>query len=323
MRAHYFKIAKLINKVLSLEQCSKISSQKMILPFYHTVSGAPLPHFSELGYYREQEMFNKDLDFFQNNFVSVDIHDLDYSKKSFHLSFDDGLAENYSIAQLLSARKIHATFFINLDFIDNRKMFIRHKISIILNELKKSELSRKLISELMKTEEINVFNKVEELKDEEIVDKITGLLRIDFDDYLHSQKPYLSMEELKEIKKMGFTIGNHSCSHPHFSKIPFENQKKEIKVVNDFINNELSIEDVFFCFPFGDDLVKNEFFEWMYSDGKILKSFGTAGLKKDHFANHYHRILLENSQLQAEEIVKFEYFYYFIKSFLNKNKINR
>ena len=82
-------------------------------------------------------------------------------------------------------------------------------------------------------------------------------------------------------------------------------------------------EELYFCFPFGDDSVEKEFFNWMFTEGKILKSFGTAGLKKDHFENHHHRILMEHKFLEASEIIKTEYIYYFLKSFFNKNKIRR
>lgn len=324
MRKHYFKIAKLINKILPLEQCSQISSQKMILPFYHTVSASPAAHFAELGYFRDKEIFENDLDFFTDNFESLELKDLDLSKKGFHLTFDDGLAENYSVvAQMLYIRKIHATFFINLDFIDNKRMFIRHKISLILREIRDSEFDRKTISELLEVDETLLHDKINTLKNENEVNEIADRLGIDFENYLQEHQPYLSLNELKEMMKMGFTIGNHCSSHARFSEITFENQKEEVQLVNEFLNKELSIDELYFCFPFGDDLINNEFFNWLYSEGQILKSFGTAGLKKDYFANHYHRILFEDSRLSAEEIVKFEYFYYFIKSFLNKNIISR
>ncbi|NRS91499.1 peptidoglycan/xylan/chitin deacetylase (PgdA/CDA1 family) [Chryseobacterium sp. 16F] len=125
------------------------------------------------------------------------------------------------------------------------------------------------------------------------------------------------------MKKMGFAIGNHSRSHARFPKIDFEIQKAELLEANSILLKENLSEDLNFCFPFGDDSVNNEFFEWMYSEANILKSFGTAGLKKDHFINHLHRILMEHENFDASEIIKSEYIYYFLKSFFNKNKIRR
>ncbi|QDP84077.1 polysaccharide deacetylase family protein [Chryseobacterium sp. SNU WT5] len=324
MSVQFYNNVSWLTKIIPLDQFLRQSGQKMILPFYHTVSDLPAPHFSELGYYRDQEMFIKDLDFFQGNFESIDLHDFGDSKKAFHLSFDDGLSENFSlVAKLLNERKIHATFFINLDFIDNKKMFIRHKISLILHQLNHSESNLRVASEYMKCEEIDLEGKVKKILEEKKVDELAALLQINFSDYLMEQRPYLSTAELKEMKKMGFNIGNHSLSHPRFSTLAFKNQKIEVQQVNNFLKNELLAEDLYFCFPYGDDRVENQFFEWLCSEGEILKSFGTAGLKKDHFPNHFHRILMEYPHLTAQQIIKGEYMYYFAKAFLNKNKIRR
>ena len=324
MRVEILNKIKYIGKIFSTDLALKLSPQKLILPYYHTVTNSPKEHYKQLGYYRELEIFTNDLYFFQNNFESVSIGNLDDTKKSFHLSFDDGLKENFSIvAQLLKERKIHATFFINTDFIDNKNMFIRHKISLIINELKNSEINRKLVSDLLKVEEINLIEKINCIKINATVDEIASLIQINFKDYLEAEQPYLSLKELKEMKKMGFSIGNHSIDHPHFSNLNFAEQKYQVEYVNNFLSKEILQKELYFCFPFGDDLVENEFFEWMYSDSKILKSFGTSGLKKDHFEDHYHRILMEHPNLEAEDLIKAEYIYYFAKAFFNKNKIRR
>ncbi|QBO59151.1 polysaccharide deacetylase family protein [Chryseobacterium salivictor] len=310
-------------KFLPMETCFKMSPHKMILPYYHTVTDSPKPHYSNLGYFRDKNDFIRDLDFFQNNFQSVGIENLDFSRKTFHLSFDDGLAENYSIvAQLLYEQKVHATFFVNSNFIDNKEMFIRHKVSLIMSEAKKSPSCRTLLSGYLKTEEKNIDSVLLMENNENTVNKLGSLLLLNFEDYLKAQKPYLTTHNLKEMAKMGFTIGNHSTRHFRFSSLKFAEQKKDIFEANSFLK-ELNIEYLYFCFPYGDDLVPNELFDWMYLEADILKSFGTSGLKRDGHKNHYHRILMEDQKWKAEEIIKFEYLYYFMKRFFNKNKTRR
>lgn len=324
MKAELLHKLKFVGKVFPMDLTLQFSPQKLILPYYHTVSASPRAHYSELGYYREENIFKNDLDFFQKNFESVPIDKLDYSKPSFHLTFDDGLKENFAVvASLLHQRNIHATFFINSDFIDNKKMFIRHKISLIISEIKNSDHNKLLVANFLQCDEKNIFEKINALKDEKIVEDVADLIKLDIENYLQTEQPYLSILDLKEMKKMGFKIGNHSSNHPRFSGIQFSAQKKEILKVNNFLNHEISEEEFYFSFPFGDDLVAPEFFKWMYSEGKVLKSFGTSGLKMDHFSNHFHRILMEWEGFDACEIIKSEYLYYFVKVFFNKNKIRR
>src|SRR5690606_19747329 len=101
-----------------------------------------------------------------------------------------------------------------------------------------------------------------------------------------------------------------------------EEQKNEIETVNSFLK-QMGVDELFFCFPYGDYKIKNELFQWMYQEGEIGKSFGISGLKDDGFSRHHHRILMEHKNFSAEEIIRSEYLYFMLKSAFNKNKIKR
>ncbi len=293
-----------------------------ILPFYHTVSDHPLPHFSELKYFRRKKKFLNDLDFFTSHFENVSMAEVGNEKKSFHLSFDDGMAEMYSVVfPILQEKKLNATFFINTDFVDNKTMFLSHKISLLQHEIKHSSQNAQRISGYLKCEKGDIpcyLNKINAEK----ADEISSLIHVDFNDYLKEHQPYLTTKQIIALKNAGFTIGNHGKSHRNFNKLTFEEQKFEIQTVNTFLK-EIDIDELFFCFPYGDFKIKNELFRWMYYEGGIEKSFGISGLKGDGFSRHHHRILMEHENLSAEEIIKAEYFYFMLKSVLNKNKIKR
>lgn len=140
---------------------------------------------------------------------------------------------------------------------------------------------------------------------------------------MNDNQPYLTRKQILEMIKMGFVIGNHSKSHPNFRDISFEEQRKQIVAVNQFLKNELNVEDFYFSFPFGDENIKNEFFDFMYDEENIIYSFGVSGIKNDEYTHHLHRIPMEIENFSAEQIIKFEYFYYILKSFFNKNTIKR
>lgn len=314
-----------ISDKIPLKALKHLTSKSFILPFYHTVTDYPKPHLVEIGYFRTKKQFLEDVIFFKKNYDSVSIKKIENQKKnSFHLTFDDGLSEVFTeILPILIQENIDATFFINTDFIDNKEMFYRHKISLILHQLKNSTVELEKISAFLEIENHQVVKEVNSIQDEQQINQIAKVLHLNFKDYLNENQPYLTTKQLLEIKNKGFTIGNHSKNHPNFKDISFEEQKKQINEVNHFLKHELEMNDWYFSFPFGDENIKNELFDFMYNDVKIKYSFGVSGLKNDEHKKHLHRIPMEESDFSAEQIIKFEYFYYVLKSFVNKNKVKR
>lgn len=58
-------------------------------------------------------------------------------------------------------------------------------------------------------------------------------------------------EILKEIYQMGFSIGNHTYTHPNLAQISEEEQKQEIIELNDLIEEIIGERPKFFRAPFG------------------------------------------------------------------------
>ncbi|ACU07845.1 polysaccharide deacetylase family protein [Flavobacteriaceae bacterium 3519-10] len=323
MKTQFLHITNSFSKSLSQDTLIKLTGKKVILPFYHTVSSDPAPHFSELSYFRTEKQFIEDLNYFCQYFETVQAGIFDVSKKQFHLSFDDGMSEMYDVVfPILKERNIHATFFINTDFVDNKKMFISHKKSLIKSEIKNFVQNQNLLSEYLNIDSSRLHDEISKVSSDEKVDEIARKIGIDFSAYLSDNKPYLTTKQIIELKNAGFTIGNHGRSHRNFNTLTFEEQKTEIEQVNHFLT-EIGVEKLFFAFPYGDHQIKNKLFDWMYSEGIIHHSFGVSGLKIDGYPQHHHRILMEQSRFSAEEIVKAEYFYYIWKSFVFRNKIRR
>ncbi|MGY0408766.1 MAG: polysaccharide deacetylase family protein [Polaribacter sp.] len=325
MKINIYNKVKNISNNIPINMYAYITKQKMILPFYHSVTNKPKAHIKHLDYYRTKNDFKNDITFFLNHYKSIPIKEIKKSNNMFfHLSFDDGLSEVYDeIIPLLKKEKIDASFFINTDFIDNKNMFYRHKISIIIDSIKDSIYNLNKVTNFLSCDKDTIYRRINKIRNDAEIEQIAQLLKIDFKEYLNDFKPYLTKSQLLEIKKMGFTIGNHSKNHPNFKNIPLLEQKKQVLEVNTYLQRELNSKDLYFSFPFGDENIKNDFFEFMYFSEKIIYSFGVSGLKKDEYHNHLHRIPMEYNNLSAKEIIKFEYFYFMLKSILNKNKIER
>jgi len=301
----------------------KAVKTNLIVPQYHMVSNEEVPHVKHLYTYRNVRQFKDDIDFFLRYYSPISLYDLINSRKndrdlpeeSFLLTFDDGLREQYDIiAPILIEKGIPATFFLTIDFLDNKQLFYRHKASILIEHVQKS-------GELNSIDEIkNIFSKYEikftDLKTsilsvkynrKHVLNEIALLLGVDFDNYLSCVKPFLNTEQVKELVKDGFTIGAHSIDHPLYSSLSLEEQLYQTKESINRIKEKFLVDYGAFAFPHTDFGVSKKFFEEILGSGFIDVSFGTSGMKKDIYKNNLQRIDMEDTLLPAEKIIAKEY----------------
>lgn len=327
---------------INLDCLIGFSKQQLFLPFYHVVSNQSLTHVKELYRIRDIKTFREDLKFLQTHFTSITIEDLNeqvinkkpFSKPSFHLTFDDGLKEMLTeVAPILKEQGIHATFFINSAFVDNKDLFYRYKVSLLIHYFKhhkpSAETSKEIYS-IFANQGILKSNLKENFlavsySNKHILDQIAVLVGFDFQDYLKKNEPYLTTEDIHQLKNMGFSIGAHSIDHPEYQYVSLEEQLRQTQKSIDFIKTTFNLPYSYFSFPFSDENVSKAFFEKLYSKENNLVdlSFGISGLKKDSYSQHLHRFPMEGSQLSAKQLIKTEYLYYILKSFIHKNTIAR
>jgi hypothetical protein len=66
------------------------------------------------------------------------------------------------------------------------------------------------------------------------------------------KRTYLTVDQIKEIQDHGMIIGNHSVSHPVFSKLGYDEQKMELFDSFNFLTNLIQPNNFkLFCFPYG------------------------------------------------------------------------
>jgi len=330
---------KFISQSLPLNWLIQLSKRKILLPFYHTVSDNRLPHISNLYGIKNTKSFSKDIDFFCKHYnpISIDeLYSITFSQKklnrpAFHLTFDDGLNEFYTvIAPILERKGIPATVFVNTGFIDNTDLFYRYKISLAIEQINLSNKFDKL-KDIFPNQGLKSFNKQEVIglllrlsyPDRTTIDQICEILNVDYKSYLQTSQPYLSTDEIFNLINRGFTIGSHSVDHPHFWELSIEEQKNQVNQSFSCLEKIGIKNDRYFSFPFSDDGVHSQFFHWLYKDQECKLSFGISGLKDDFTKFHLHRIPMEGTSASANELIKSEYLYYLLKSPLGKNKILR
>jgi peptidoglycan/xylan/chitin deacetylase (PgdA/CDA1 family) len=326
-----------LHHLFSLNRLIQLTSQRLILPFYHTISDHPLPHISHLYPLRSIQQFEDDLDYLCQHFQPVSIQEINNiisnnqttKKPLFHLTFDDGLKELHTvIAPLLEKKGIPATFFINTGFVDNKALFYRYKVSLLIEKITSKPEAANALSKHPGMNERHPNKMKARLlsltyNDQPLIDRLAKIVDLDFKDFLESSQPYLSKSQLKDLISRGFSVGSHSLNHPWFKDIDLNEKKRQIKESFHYLEKELAIKDHYFSFPFSDASVESSFFNWLYKEANCKLSFGISGIKRDFSKYHLHRIPFEQGSTSVQAIVKGEYLYYIAKAMFNKNRIKR
>lgn len=328
-----------ISKPLPFKLLARLSGENFIFPFYHLVADNAPDHIKNIYPTVSVEHFKNDLEFLLENYNPATINDvLDFvrnGKKSekplFFLSFDDGLRECYDlIYPILKQNRLQAAFFINPAFVDNKKLFYKHKISLIIEALKvtkEEDLSTELriFFDAFSANNMQIIEEISKIKysGTSKIDKIGKILKIDFDRYLKKKTPYMTLSQILEIQNNGFIIGSHSNDHPKFREISEVEMQDQLVQSFSYINNNIYPQILSFAFPFSDMDVPSSFFQFLETEMKIELTFGTSGIKKDVLPKHIHRIPMEDNLKDAPRIIRSEYAYFLLKSIFGKNTINR
>lgn len=308
-----------------------------LLPCYHVVSDKKPPHTRNLYSCRDIEVFKNDLVWLLKHYKPVSLDDLNAWLKDgtalpancFHLTFDDGMRECHDIiAPILKHFKVSATFFLCSAFIDNKQMFYRNKISLLLGKFninlsKQQDIS---IGKIFESEGVpyNGFYKSMlsiKYSQSALVEKIADVLDFSFDDYLKTNPIYLTSEQIEHLLRDGFSIGAHSVDHPRYADLTLEQQIYQTKESTEFLSSRFPINCRAFAFPHSDAGVTLSFFGELSQSVDIF--FGTAQMKKDQVPNCLQRFSLENDSFSCSEIIKGNLLKQAMNTILGKNNIKR
>ncbi len=299
---------------------NKSLGQRLILPFYHAVSDEPPTHLRSLYHVRTMKQFEADIDFLLRHYQPLSIHQLHQhiqqktqpSKPSFFLSFDDGLREFKDNAWPVLKRKgVPVALFVNSAFVDNKELFYRFKAALLIEELAKGTL------------DVDAATlKAVSYHERSALDDYAAAAGLNFASYLQKVRPYLTVEELRDLCAEGVVIGAHSVDHPHFYQLSLDDALQQLSLSMQFVQHTFKTKQNIFSFPFTDWGVSKVFFERMYAAGIDL-SFGTAGVKKEKEGRHLQRIPVEDHKQNMLVILLKQYLYYLVKAPLGKNTIRR
>jgi len=287
-----------------------ITKKRIVLPFYHTVAEHSLSHIKHLYRMKTVTEFRKDLEFLLKNYQPIDMETLYHlhinkvvpKKTFFHLTFDDGLKEAYEVvAPILLEKGVPATFFVNSAFVNNKALFYRYHASLSIENLsRKGELTDKLKTELLMCQYQEREKLFQYFSPQQVAD------------FLNTEQPYLTAEQIQTLSKQGFTIGAHSIDHPYYHQIPLAEQLRQTRESLDFVATVVNQKLRLFAFPFTDFKVSKDFFKEIQPDVDLC--FGTANLKNDEIPFNLQRVAGERDRAESMSVIlRKEYLKYLVR----------
>ena len=236
--------------------------------YYHAVAERQLPYVRHLNTCKTPREFEQDLEFLRENYRPIAYDDLLPGRPRIRsrwpgaiVTFDDGLRECYEIARpLLLKHGIPAIFFITTDFLDNRRMFYKHRVSLCIEEyLRRSPADQRSVRNsltdilnvsIRRTSDVIASLKRLEPGAESRLDAICARLGVDSNAFLRAASPYLSSAEVLSLAADGFTIGAHGRSHVPLASMTPAEVETDIAESCALIGSLVGSASVPYAFPF-------------------------------------------------------------------------
>jgi len=282
----------------------KIVQPGTLFPYHHLVDDGDVLHVKHLYTYKNRKQFQEDLDHLLKHLQPVSAEAVaaavlggrSLPRNAFLLTFDDGFRQVYdTIAPILSAKGVPAIFFVNPAFLDNRVLFYRCKISLVIEAILQRQEQPGLLKEVagivgeeqaesgVLVQRIRRINNV----DAGLLDRLADPLELSYEAYLETVRPFMTGEQVKELRGKGFAVGAHSWDHPYYPLISPEEQQWQTRESVRYVCEQYAPGHALFSFPHSDEELPQSFFD---SCGKTADVFfGIQNQKKETANRVLHR----------------------------------
>jgi peptidoglycan/xylan/chitin deacetylase (PgdA/CDA1 family) len=292
------------------------------------VSDLPLPHIRHLYRFRDISGFEDDLDALLDYFEPVSLEEYRRStlqgrkKPAMLLSFDDGLTECHTvIAPILRRKGIPAVFFLNNYFIDNKGLFYRYKVSLLIDRITNDPSALQDAGKFLHVHESRVKELLMNVSYSQqiLLDALALNLGVDYIQYMKEQPVYMTSDEIRELTEWGFEIGAHSLDHPQMD------QMEQDKVVEAVLSSVMDLQKRFlvrvtgFAFPFTSMGIDRQVLRTLMDQELTL--FGISGIRETGSERYVQRIDMEAYPLPAPEVMKIKYLHYLLRKRAGRGRL--
>ena len=303
-----------ISALLPIPVLETCASTAPIVMYYHTVSDGIVEHTRHLHKNRSSKAFAADLDFFSSRYDPVSLQQIidwlnggsPLPARCFLITFDDGMREFADVAlPILRVKGIPSACFVTTGLLDNKRLFFRHKASLLAERIGKIDDSS-LVREttvFLNQSGIVCTNPIRGVLSashgqEGVLDRTAERIGLDFDAYLRQARPYFSTDEVKELAAEGVAIGAHGLDHRLFSGLEFDQQVEQALSSMKIVRETFGLDYNAFAFPYNDRGVSRRLFEAIFEAG-IEVSFGTTGFRRDPVRRSLQRVSFEHRETDA------------------------
>lgn len=291
-------------------------------------------HLKHLYPIRTVNQFKSDLDYLLKYFQPVKMSEylgktipFKRTKPPMVLSFDDGLIQCYEeVMPILISKGVPAIFFLNNAFIDNKAMFFRFKVSLLIEVLNKSSVvEREKAAAILHCDPGTIKKRLFEVSyvEREITDQLADAWGYSFTDYMRRNPIYLTSMHIRKMLEEGFEFGSHGIDHPMFSLLKKKTTIEHVQKSIEDLCKRFNLEQKYFAFPFTDSGVEDSTIEQLFKKEIIDAGFGTAGLKDDKWPAYFQRVPMEILNKGARATLQGEINRRSIRKLLGKNNVKR
>jgi peptidoglycan/xylan/chitin deacetylase (PgdA/CDA1 family) len=298
----------------------RLSGVTLVMPFYHLVGDAYVPHVSNLYQFRTVAEFTADVEFLAQHFKPVTLQDIvdalngtrSLPRSCFHLTFDDGFREMHDVvAPILRRAGVSGTFFLTSKFLDGGGLAHHNEISLLLDRIQSQPPSDAVagrLEEFLPAPQEGIATLRERMlaipyADNSRVRSMAEVLEVDIDGYVRKTQPHLTSEQVQAMIGQGFAIGGHSHDHPLYGKLTLEEQLNQTRTCMSLLERKFGFQPKAFAFPHNDDGVGSEFFDTVFSERTLEVSFGTSGFVAHDHPRNIERASMEKTSAPVDRIL--------------------
>ncbi|MHA4843903.1 polysaccharide deacetylase family protein [Flavitalea antarctica] len=318
----------------------RMVSSSPLYPYHHVVSDEVLPHIKHLYSYKNIKKFRSDLDYLLKSYTPITAGALlanikgekALPKNSFLLSFDDGFREVAEIiAPILLEKGVPAVIFLNPAFIDNKEMYYRCGISLLIEALIKQKSNPSVVwqcSNILQVPDpttsaiVAAMKKITNLNQSLLID-LCEVLDVDFNEYLVNHQPFMSKQQVEFLSLNGFELGGHSWDHPYYQLLSMQEAISQTVRSCSYINENFPEKLSLFSFPHTDQGISQSFFTELSKQIQIDLFFGTQNQDDELTNKVLHRFNAERPQVTLSKQLNGLLFWMLIRKLVKANKVIR